>query len=208
MNIASVLANTARSQGNETAVFHGVRPVWTYREVARRASTLAQGLQHRLGVARGDRILLWAGNSPEYIEVMFAAWFAGAVIVPVNIALHPREVASIANDCGAKLCFTSLEKISALQAFVTSHQGPNILPIEEATLNELRGEDLGLVDVPSARERRGLCRGTKRDPGDRFRAGRTVPFANCALQAPEGIPLFILAAEEQRRQGTKARTAG
>jgi long-chain acyl-CoA synthetase len=150
MNIASVLANTARSQGNETAVFHGLRPVWTYREMARRASTLAQGLQHRLGVARGDRILLWSANSAEYIEVMFASWFAGAVIVPVNIALHPREVASIVNDCGAKVSFASLEKISALQEFIPSHPGSSILPIEEATLNELRGEDLGLVDAPSA----------------------------------------------------------
>jgi len=76
----------------ETAVFHGTRPIWTYREMARRASTLAHGLQHRLGIKRGDRILLWSSNSPEYLEVMFAAWFAGAVIVPINAALHPREV--------------------------------------------------------------------------------------------------------------------
>jgi long-chain acyl-CoA synthetase len=150
MNIASLLANAARSQGNETAVFLGERPVWTYREMARRAATLAHGLQHRLGVARGDRILLWAGNSPEYVEVIFAAWFAGAVIVPVNVALHPREVASIANDCGARVCFTPLEKVGPLQGFVPSQQRPRILPIKETTLDELRGEEFGLADVSSS----------------------------------------------------------
>jgi long-chain acyl-CoA synthetase len=146
MNIASLLANTARSQGNETAIFHGERPVWTYREMARRAATLAQGLQHRLGVARGDRILLWAGNSPEYVEVMFAAWFAGAVIVPVNVALHPREVAAIANDCCSTVCFAPLERTGTLQEFVASRQAP----LDETTLNQLRGEECSLADVLSS----------------------------------------------------------
>src|SRR5258708_40156993 len=107
MNIGSLLANPASNQGGETAVFHGTRPIWTYREMARRASTLAHGLQHRLGIRRGDRILLWSSNSPEYLEVMFATWFAGAVIVPINAALHPREVASIAGNWAAKACVTS-----------------------------------------------------------------------------------------------------
>jgi long-chain acyl-CoA synthetase len=150
MNIASLLANTAMSQGNETAFFRGERPVWTYREMARRAATLAQGLQDRLGIARGDRIVLWAGNSPEYVEIMFAAWFAGAVIVPVNVALHPREVASIADDCRATVCFAPLEGIGALREFAPADQGRHILPIGETTLDELRGEDRGLAAVPSS----------------------------------------------------------
>jgi long-chain acyl-CoA synthetase len=150
MNIGSLLANTARSQGNETAVYHGTRPVWTYREMAWRASTLAHGLQHRLKIGRGDRILLWSSNSPEYLEVMFAAWFAGAVIVPINAALHPREVALIAEDCAAKICFTSPLQISSLQKLVKSDQAPKILPIEDTTFNELRGEDLSLVNVPAS----------------------------------------------------------
>jgi long-chain acyl-CoA synthetase len=147
MNIGSLLANTASNQGSETAVFHGTRPIWTYREMARRASTLAHGLQHRLGIRRGDRILLWSSNSPEYLEVMFATWFAGAVIVPINAALHPREVASIAGNCAAKTCFTSLSRIGALQELVGSGEGCKLLPIDETTLNDLRGQDLGLADV-------------------------------------------------------------
>jgi len=147
MNIASLLATTARGQGNDTAVFLSERPLWTYRELARHASTLAHGLQGRLGVAPGDRIVLWSGNSPEYIEVMFAAWFAGAVIVPVNIALYPKEVASIAADCGASLCFAAPEKTSALQDEISS-PGSRILPIDAATLNDLRGEEHGFLNVP------------------------------------------------------------
>jgi long-chain acyl-CoA synthetase len=147
MNIGSLLANTARSQGNETAVFHGLRPVWTYREMARRASTLANGLQYRLGIGRGDRILLWSSNSPEYLEIMFAAWFAGAAIVPINAALHPREVASIAEDCAAKVCFTAPTRTNALEELVKPDQRSKILPIEDETLNDLRGDDLGLVNV-------------------------------------------------------------
>jgi long-chain acyl-CoA synthetase len=147
MNIASLLANTAMSQGNEMAVFRGERPLWTYREMASRAASLAQGLHERLSITRGDRVLLWAGNSPEYIDVMFAAWFAGVVIVPVNVALHPREVASIAEDCRAAVCFAPSEKIGTLQEFIPSQQKRHLLPIERITLDELRVEGRGMADV-------------------------------------------------------------
>jgi len=140
MNIASSLANSAMGLGNEIAVFRGQHPLWTYRELARRASTLAQGMQDRLGIGRGDRLLLWAGNSAEYIEVMFAAWFAGAVIVPVNAALHAREVAAIADDCRSSVCFAQGEKTSGLQELITSPSNLRVLPLEPSTLDQLRGE--------------------------------------------------------------------
>ncbi len=103
-------------------------------------------VQVRASVLAAGGVLLWAGNSPEYIEVMFAAWFAGAVIVPVNFALHPREVASIAEDCRAKVCFATLEKIGELQEFMSSEKRCT-LPMDETALKTLRGEDRGVVDV-------------------------------------------------------------
>jgi len=142
MNIATLLANTARAQGNETALFHGTAPVRSYRDLARAAATLAHGMQERLGVARGDRILLWAGNSPGYVEAMFAAWYAGAIIVPVNPALHAREVASIAGDAGARLCLAGPDRTAALAALLPDRA---VLPMDPATFDGLRGDDRGMA---------------------------------------------------------------
>jgi long-chain acyl-CoA synthetase len=147
MNIASLLANTARACGNETALFHGTRPVRSYRALAHAAATLGSGLRARLGIARGDRILLWASNSPGYVEIMFAAWFAGAVIVPVNVALHPKEVAAIAGDCGARICFAAPGQADALQVLLPA---ATVLPIDDAGLDRLRGEEHGPIDVASS----------------------------------------------------------
>ncbi|GJD51715.1 Long-chain-fatty-acid--CoA ligase [Methylobacterium crusticola] len=147
MNIASVLANTARAQGDDPAVFLGERPVWTYREMARRAAALGGGFRRRFGVTRGDHVLLWGPNSPEYLEVMFAAWFAGAAIVPVNVALHQREVASIAENCGAKTCFVPMAKIGALEACMTSGPHVRILPLERTALHDLHGDECDHAEI-------------------------------------------------------------
>lgn len=55
----------------------------------------------------GDRILIASGNCPEHVEILFAAWAAGLVAVPVNAKLHVEEIAAIVHDCDPALCFAS-----------------------------------------------------------------------------------------------------
>src|SRR5262249_2416331 len=42
-------------------------------------------------------------NSPEYLEALYAIWWAGLAAVPVNAKLHAKELAFIAEDSGAAL---------------------------------------------------------------------------------------------------------
>jgi len=44
------------------------------------------------GVGRGDRVALWAENSPEWIVVQLALARLGAVLVTANTALKPPEI--------------------------------------------------------------------------------------------------------------------
>jgi len=44
------------------------------------------------GVGRGDRVTLWAENSPEWIVVQLALARLGAVLVTANTALKPPEI--------------------------------------------------------------------------------------------------------------------
>ena len=109
MNTAALLAATARSVGQARAVSVGDRPIWTYAQLLERVARLAGGLRSLPGVAPGDRIALVMKNGPAYFELLWAAWHGGLCAVPVNAKLHPKEVAYIVENSGAKLCFVSSE---------------------------------------------------------------------------------------------------
>ena len=70
----------------------------TFREVDTSSSELAGGLVAELGVRPGDRVAVLDKNSDDYLELIFALDKAGAVLVPVNWRLTPREVAQIVGD--------------------------------------------------------------------------------------------------------------
>ncbi len=64
------------------------------------------GLLLELGVRPGDRVGLFATNSIEYIEALFAVAAVGGVAVPMNYRALAREVAHLLSDSGAKVVLT------------------------------------------------------------------------------------------------------
>ena len=72
------------------------------RDAAGRTATLLAGL----GVGPGDRVGLFATNSPEYIEALFGASILGAVAVPMNYRARGPELAHLLADSGTKALFT------------------------------------------------------------------------------------------------------
>lgn len=109
MNIAQLLANAARSKGENGALSIGPRQVATYTMLARQVSGLATSLRTKLDLQLGDRVGIVMTNTPEYIEVLFAVWWAGLIAVPINARLHFREISYILQSANAKACFTNKE---------------------------------------------------------------------------------------------------
>lgn len=103
MNIVGWLDATARARPDTPAVFVGTTQVATYGELADAVRSRAGGMQARYGIDRGDRVAVFMKNTPDILALFYAAWWIGAVIVPINYKLHPREVAWIVEDSGAKL---------------------------------------------------------------------------------------------------------
>ncbi|HJU20231.1 MAG TPA: AMP-binding protein [Stellaceae bacterium] len=101
MNIAALVFDVARRQGDRPAVSDGFHH-WSYREFARRVAALAGGLARR-GLGRGERVMLCMENCAEFLEALFACWTTGLCAVPTNARLHPSEVEYIARDSGARL---------------------------------------------------------------------------------------------------------
>jgi long-chain acyl-CoA synthetase len=58
------------------------------------------------GVSPGDRVAILMGNRPEYFEVYFACARTGAIAVPLNFKLTPREAAQIVGHADPVLLVT------------------------------------------------------------------------------------------------------
>jgi long-chain acyl-CoA synthetase len=107
MNIAHWLRRAAHVSPRNAAVSHGARVVFDYAHLAQRTAKLATGMRDRLALARNDRVALFMTNSPYYIELLYAAWWSGLAVVPVNAKLHREEAAYILDHSGARVCFVT-----------------------------------------------------------------------------------------------------
>ena len=104
-NIVSFLSDSAALSPDKTYVVDRDR-TWTYGELLESSRSLA-GLLNGLGVAGGDRVLIYLDNSSDYIRAYFAALYLGAVVVPVNKNLTMDVVGFIAADAEPALVVTN-----------------------------------------------------------------------------------------------------
>jgi long-chain acyl-CoA synthetase len=116
MNIGLWVERGGRSHSEAPAVGYGDDLVLTYGELAERAARLAGSLRNQHGIVPGARVAIVAKNCPAYVEVMYAAWLAGAGVVPVNAKLHPSEFRYILDHSGASLAFVSADLGGAFPA--------------------------------------------------------------------------------------------
>jgi fatty-acyl-CoA synthase len=63
----------------------------TYRELVEQVDTVARGLQ-ACGVAKGDRVGIWAPNRYEWVLIQYATAAIGAILVNINPAYRSNEL--------------------------------------------------------------------------------------------------------------------
>ena len=93
------------SRGNETAFAHtrGLRVKrWSYSQIAKTALRFARELEARR-IAKGDRVLLWARNSPEWVSAFFGCLLRGVIAVPLDLQSEPGFVKRVQEQVKAKL---------------------------------------------------------------------------------------------------------
>lgn len=119
MNMANLLLRAGRSHGSKGAIASGPAVIWTYAELAKRASSLGRSMIERFGLARGDRVIILMRNCEQFIECVFGCWFAGLLPVPVNARLHPREVGYICGNTGSRFGLATPDCANALNQAVS-----------------------------------------------------------------------------------------
>jgi fatty-acyl-CoA synthase len=121
MNLGHLLTHTARRFPHRPALIQ--RDVClTWSALDRRVNAAVESLR-RLGIGKGDRILLHARNSPTYFEIPWVAFKLGAIWVPTNFRLVPGEVAHIAKASHAKVMIYDPEFEDHVKAAQHEHSG-------------------------------------------------------------------------------------
>lgn len=96
---------------------------WTWRELNHAVDEVARGLI-AYGIARGDRVGMWAPNCAEWTIAQFATAKIGAVLVNVNPAYRTHELAYAVNQSGMRLLLAASSfKTSDYRAMVEETAG-------------------------------------------------------------------------------------
>lgn len=99
----------------------------TYAQAKRNVTELAQWLRSQ-GIDKGDRIAVSGKNSPEWATVYLATLFAGAIIVPIDYALHDTEITNLLKASTPKIFFIDEEKYNF---FKTNSQGSRVFSLNK-----------------------------------------------------------------------------
>jgi long-chain acyl-CoA synthetase len=103
LNLAHLLDNTAcLTPGREALVVQSPRGriTMTYAQLSAMVSQAANGLR-AIGIRPGDHVALSCPNTPHFAVAYYAILRAGAVVVPINVLLKPREIAYHLKDSDA-----------------------------------------------------------------------------------------------------------
>jgi len=107
----SVYQNLARGAAlhPDRAAIHYYGTEISYGELKRDVDALAGYLQQRCGVKKGDRVLLYLQNSPQFIVAYYAVLRADAVVVPINPMNLADELRHYIEDAGTTVAIAGQE---------------------------------------------------------------------------------------------------
>lgn len=93
--------------------------VMTYRQLLDEVEALAGYLQEK-GVKKGDRVLLYMQNSPQYVVGYYAILRADAAVIPVNPMNRAAELEHYISDTDARVCLAGQELAGFIAPLVGS----------------------------------------------------------------------------------------
>jgi fatty-acyl-CoA synthase len=104
ITLGDLLRKVAGEVPDRIALVEGVadpdaRRRWSYAELLQDAERVARSLLNRFTV--GERVVLYASNSPEWVILQYGMSMAGLILVPVNPAYTTRELEFVVKNCGA-----------------------------------------------------------------------------------------------------------
>ena len=103
---------SAHQQPQTPAVYYFDQEI-SYREIDQQSDSLAAALS-KLGVGKGDRVILILQNVPQFLIAQYATWKVGAIVVPLNPMFKEKELTYYLKDSEAKVLIILDEVLSSL----------------------------------------------------------------------------------------------
>src|SRR3954470_11991477 len=122
--IGADLEHTVARFGDRDALVscaQGIR--MTYAELDAAVDRVARGLL-AAGIARGDRVGIWAPNCAEWVLVQYATAKVGAILVNINPAYRSHELGFVLRQSGVRLLISA-------RAFKTSDYAAMVDDVRE-----------------------------------------------------------------------------
>ena len=120
----------------------------TASELQNRTAEIARRIA-RLGLRRGDRILMSCAPSVDLVIAHIAALRLGLVVVPVNVAFSAHEMANVIRESGAKLAVVDdTERVTSCPVVMASIEVSDVTQagaIEAPELDALDGSDPAML---------------------------------------------------------------
>jgi len=96
---------------------------WTYAELGDDVDALSRALI-AAGIAKGDRVGIWAPNCAEWVLLQYATAQVGAILVNINPAYRTHELAFVLRQAGVRMLVSATTfKTSDYQAMVAEVAG-------------------------------------------------------------------------------------
>jgi fatty-acyl-CoA synthase len=137
-----VLGERARLSPGKTALVEvatGRR--FTYAELDGRAKAAARVLTEGLGLAKGDRLALLAGNRVEFLDVFFACGKTGVVLVPLNTRQTAGELEGVVSDAEPKALIYGAGFEETVEDLLGRVRGVRPVPLDTASARAVTPEE-------------------------------------------------------------------
>ena len=133
-NLVSMFFTRAREKGDAPFLWAKQKGSWnptSWREAAEQVARLAAALK-RLGLEKGDRVMLISENRPEWLLSDLAIMAAGCVTVPTYTTNTDRDHQHIVDDSGARAVIVSTQKLARtlLPAAIRSNSCEHVIGME------------------------------------------------------------------------------
>ncbi len=133
-NLVTMFFTRAKEKGDAPFLWAKRQGAWrsiSWRETAGTVAALAASLK-RIGLARGDRVMLVSENRPEWLISDLAIMAAGCVTVPTYTTNTERDHQHILDDSGARAAIVSTQKLAKilLPAAIKSSVCEHVIGIE------------------------------------------------------------------------------
>jgi len=129
MNAAECLLSTGDANRVALECGDSVLSYSALRDAVRRAAGAWRGL----GLQIGDRVLVYAPDSIDWVIAYLGAIWAGGVAVGLNSRLFEKDLSVVLADCGARFVFCEPGGVASLQPLLANEAAaPRIVTQQEA----------------------------------------------------------------------------